>query len=146
MKALAILAVIILLAIPAWAQDNPVPLPAVPAPPPMVAGSEGEIVATPICFNVINKAPYTVMGGFSTNVYKTKDGIETRHRANFRLEKEQQTNFCSEGPFYAGRKLDLVLKSLIPLFSCRTAITGDIIIYGREKEEGGTDTWAACLK
>jgi hypothetical protein len=146
MKAFRLLAILVLLSLPAHGQDNPVPLPQPPAPPPMVPNSEGEVVDKPICFNVINKAPYTVVGVFSTNIYKTKEGIEAKHRANFRLETGQQTNFCSLGPFFAGRKLDLTLRSLIPLFSCRTAITGDIIIYGRRKDEGGTDTWAACLK
>jgi hypothetical protein len=148
MKRLALTALLVLFTacLPALAQQDPVPRPAIPAPPPMVAGSEGEILSEPVCFNVINKAPYTVTGTIGSNVFRNKDGIETYHRGNFRLEQGQQTNFCAAGPFYAGRRLDLTLRSLIPLFSCRTAVTGDIIIYGRHKEEGGTDTWAACLK
>lgn len=146
MKAFRLLAILILLSLPARGQDSSVPLPQPPSPPPMVPNVEGEVLDKPICFNVLNKAPYTVVGEFSTNIYKTKEGIEAKHRANFRLEAGKQTNFCSLGPFFAGRKLDLTLRSLIPLFSCRTAITGDIVIYGRRKDEGGTDTWAACLK
>jgi hypothetical protein len=139
-----VLAVLVLLlwpGPPARAQTATPVAPAVPA----IDEPDGEVVEKPVCFNVVNKAPYTVIGTLSTNVFKTPEGIAARHRGNFRLETGQKTNFCSLGPFYAGRKLDLVLRSLVPLFSCRTAITGDIVIYGRKKEEGGTDTWAACL-
>ena len=145
MKIFTLGAVLLVLAFPLNAKAQEPAISAAAASPSADAEPDGEIVDKLICFNVVNKAPYTVTGTFSTDIYKTPEGIEAHHRANFRLEKEQKTNFCTEGPFYAGRKLDLVLRSLIPLFSCRTAITGDIIIYGRRKEEGGTDTWAACL-
>lgn len=105
----------------------------------------GEVVTEPICFNVINKAPYTVYGTFVTNTYTADDGTQARHRSNFRLETNYKSEFCTYGPFYEGRKLELVLRTLIPVFSCKTALTRDIIIYGRRKPEGGSDTWAVCL-
>lgn len=106
---------------------------------------DGEVVTDPICFNVINNASYNVFGTFVTGVYTAEDGSKARHRSNFRLEPAQKSQFCTTGPFYEGRKLELVLRTLIPVFSCKTAITGDIQIYGRRKPEGGTDTWAVCL-
>ena len=113
------------------------------APPPSMP--DGEVVSEPICFSVINKAPYSVIGSFVTDIYTADDGTKARHRSNFRLEPNYKSEFCTYGPFYEGRKLELVLRTLIPIFSCKTAVTGDILIYGRRKPEGGTDTWAVCL-
>lgn len=119
-------------------------LPPVPTAAQPLAGNDGEISATPQCFNVINHAPYTVTGSFVTNTYVNDGGVTARHRANFRLGTGEQTNFCSQGPFYEGGRLELVLRTLVPIFSCKTRIDGDIVINGRKKPEGGTDTWAVC--
>ncbi len=105
----------------------------------------GEITNEPQCFNIINKAPYTVVGTFKTDIYITQDGIKARHNSNFRLTVEEQAEFCAYGPFYEGRKLELTLRTIVPIFSCKTAITEDILIYGRRKSGGGTETWATCL-
>src|SRR5689334_7697741 len=113
MRIFALLAVlIVLLAAPVRAQEG------APALPAIAEGMDGEITAQPLCFNVLNKAPYSIVGTFSTNIYTTPEGIQAHHRANFRLGPEEQTNSCSSGPFYKGRKLDMVLKSLVPLFAC----------------------------
>lgn len=126
--------------VPAAAASALLETPVVPTPTP-----EGDVVDQPICFNVINNAPYTVFGTFITNIYTAEDGTKARHRSNFRLEPNFKSEFCTYGPFYEGRKLELVLRTLIPVFSCKTGINGDIIIQGRKKPEGGTDTWAVCL-
>lgn len=105
----------------------------------------GEVLDQPQCFNVVNTAPYTVYGSINTNEYKTPDNITARHRSNFRLQTQEQAEFCTSGPFYEGQKVDLTLRTLVPIFSCMTRITGDIVIKGVRKEEGGTETWAECL-
>jgi hypothetical protein len=141
------LALVLLLSITpvSWAQEAVLP-PVTPAAIPQAGmQADGEIVTDAICFNVINNAPYTVFGTFITNTYTAEDGTRARHRSNFRLETAHQSQFCTYGPFYEGRKLELVLRTLIPVFTCKTAITGDIVIQGRRKPEGGTDTWAVCL-
>ena len=120
--------------------------------------SAQEIVQEPICFTVVNQAPYKVYGNFGTDYYTAEDGTKARHRSNFRLDEAgskdpekgfplDSAEFCSYGPFYEGRKLDLVLRTLVPIFSCKTKIDqGPIIITGVRKPEGGTDTKAACLE
>lgn len=105
----------------------------------------GEVLDQPQCFNVVNTAPYTVYGSINTNEYKTPDDITARHRSNFRLKTQEQVEFCTSGPFYEGQKVDLTLRTLVPIFSCMTRITGDIVIKGVRKDEGGTETWAECL-
>jgi hypothetical protein len=112
---------------------------------PAVPSADGAVSREPHCFNVHNRAPYTVYGTIMTNYFTNEDGIKTRHRSNFRLEADNRAEFCTYGPFFEGEKLDLVLKTLFPIFECRTALTEDIVIYGRRKSEGGTETWAQCL-
>jgi hypothetical protein len=104
----------------------------------------GETVSVPICFNIINQAPYTVMGTMITDIYDTPDGTKARHRANFSLKEREHTQFCTTGPFYPDRKLELSLHTLLPIFSCMTKIDGDIVIRGERKPQGGTKTWAEC--
>ena len=105
----------------------------------------GEVSKDPECFNIINKAPYTIFGSIYTNFYIRADGIKTRHKSNFRLEADNYAQFCTYGPFYDGHKVELVIRTLVPVFDCKTGIGGDITIYGRHKAEGGTETWATCL-
>lgn len=128
-----------------------VPLPVMAKDDPFIVTSPtqpkalGAVTTSPRCFNVINKAPYSVYGSIHTNFFIREDGIKTRHRSNFRLKPDAYAQFCTSGPFYDGEKIELVLRTLVPLFSCKTAIYGDILIKGRRKPEGGTETWAECL-
>lgn len=110
-------------------------------PPPMLepANPDGSR-----CFAVWNKAPYTVTGSINTNYYDTAAGTKARANRNFRLAPGEKKELCSYGPFYPGERLELVLRTLVPLFSCYTAAQGDIMIYGQIKPEGGTKTWAEC--
>ena len=66
-------------------------------------------------------------------------------RPNFRLAPKERSEFCTYGPFFDGMKQELVLRSLVPIFSCKTRVDqGEIVIQGRAKPEGGTETWAVC--
>ena len=115
-----------------------------------------EILNEPICFILKNEAPYKVYGNFVTDFYTTPEGTRARHTSNFRLDEAGSKNpeegyptdraeFCSYGPFFPGRKLDLVIKTLIPIFSCKTNVeSGEIVIKGERLPEGGTKTWAIC--
>jgi hypothetical protein len=132
----------VFLAVPAFAQE-------VPAQP--------DVVSDPVCFTVKNEAPYKVYGNFITDYYTAPDGSRARHRSNFRLDepgsKDAEGNpadaaeFCSYGPFLPGRKLELVLRTLVPIFNCQTRIDqGPIVIKGFRKPEGGTETYAECYQ
>lgn len=129
--------------VPSWAQSaSPWEAPFPGASVPMT--TEGEVLNAPLCFRVVNRAPYTVTGSLYTNFYTNRDRQKARHTSNFRLEAGQSQPFCSYGPFYEGRKLELVLRTLVPIFSCRTKIESDIYIMGEELEGGGTKSWATC--
>lgn len=115
-----------------------------------------EITPEPICFTVRNAAPYKVFGDFKTDYYTAPDGTSARHSGSFRLEKAGTTHkekgypldraeFCISGPFYPGRQVELTLRTLIPIFSCKTNIEiGEILIQGQVHKDGTTKTWATC--
>ena len=115
-----------------------------------------EITPEPICFMVKNTAEYKVYGSFITDYYTTEQGTRARHTSNFRLEAAgtvheekgyplDRAEFCSYGPFFPNRQLELVIRTLVPIFSCKTSIEmGEIVIKGQRKPEGGTKTWAEC--
>ncbi|MGH1377821.1 MAG: hypothetical protein ACRBB3_03280 [Alphaproteobacteria bacterium] len=115
-----------------------------------------EITSQPICFTIRNEAPYKVYGEISTDYATAPDGTKARHTGTFRLEEPgtrdkdkghplDVSEFCSSGPFYPGRQLELTIRTLLPIFSCKTNIeVGEIVIKGHRKKEGGTKTWAVC--
>lgn len=125
---------------------------------PFSVGAQ-EIVKDPICFAVRNEAPYKIYGSFITELYTKEDGSRARHRSNFRLEEKgalddkgqpgDVAEFCSYGPFFEGRKLEMTLRTLLPIFTCRTKIdSGVIVIHGERLTgpDGGTKTWADCFE
>ncbi len=118
-----------------------------------------DVVEEPICFALRNDADYMVMGHFATENFLRPDGVVSRHRSNFRLSasgeidpktggKLDRAEFCSYGPFLPDRQLRLTLRSLFPIFDCKTRIdTGqEIVIKGaRRADDSGVMTWAECF-
>lgn len=96
------------------------------------------------CFRVRNIAEYTVLGDVSTDFEDMPDGARIRHKSAFRLAPSKSREFCSRGPFFEGGKVELTLKTLVPIFSCKTKIDKEIIIIGRKKIDGDYDTRALC--
>lgn len=120
-------------------------------------GQAQDITSEPICFVVRNTADYKVYGSFVTDYFTAEDGTRARHSSNFRLEAKgtiheekgyplDAAEFCSYGPFFEGRKLDMVLRTLVPIFECRTSVElGEIVIKGQRKaDDSGVKTWAEC--
>lgn len=108
----------------------------------------GEITEAPLCARLVNETAETVYGVIRTQYFVEPDGTQARHTSNFRLAAGQTQEFCSTGPFFDGRKLDLALRSLFPVFECQTALGGDIVITGTpvpESEGGGVALKAECL-
>lgn len=100
------------------------------------------------CFTIYNTAPYNVHGSLYSDYFMTQYGTKGRDQSNFRLEPGQRMEHCSGGPFLGVNKDELyfVLRTLIPIFSCHIRAEGEIVISGRRKAEGGTDTWATCAE
>ncbi len=103
------------------------------------------VIPEPVCFTVYNAAPYQVNGTIATDYYTRDDGIRTRHRSNFRLEQSGRSEFCTTGPFFPDWTIELTLRSLFPIFTCRTRVDkGEIVIEGKILPDGGTETKARC--
>lgn len=117
-----------------------------------------EVLQEPLCFMVRSEAAYKVYGSIVTDYYTNPTGTRARHRSNFRLEPVgtlhedgyplDRAEFCSYGPFYPDRKLDIVLRTLIPIFECRTRVDqGELVITGeRNAEDTGNVTEVACFE
>ncbi len=97
-----------------------------------------------VCFQIQNTTPYTAYGMIQTDNFTDPEGRVYPHRSTFRLESKHFAEFCSSGPFFPGRKLMIQLRSLFPIFECRTALTGPLVIRG-EKKDGHYKTWVDCL-
>lgn len=109
------------------------------------SGRKGEITDKPICFNIENQSPHTSFGSITTDVFTMPNGQKTRHRANFRIESKHFAEFCSSGPFFEGRKLNVQLRSLVPIFECRTALTRPLVIRGERDKDGRYKNWIDCV-
>jgi hypothetical protein len=117
-----------------------------------------DIVKDPICFQVRNSADFTMYGNFGTDFYTTPSGTQARHRSNFRLEAAgsidedgypaDRAEFCSYGPFFEGRKLELQIRTLFPVFACTTRIDqGEIVLRADRKQDNtGYNYYADCYE
>ena len=132
-----------------------------PAQPQQQVGSmpDGDVSEDVHCFLVVNEAPYTVYGSIVTAFFTKPDGSRGRHTSNYRIQKagtvhptkgypQDMAEFCTSGPFYPGQKVEFVIRTFIPVFTCITRIDqGPITIHGEQLEGGGgTKTWATCFE
>lgn len=109
--------------------------------------SAQDIGETPLCFKIRNTASWTILGDVSTDYFTAPDGRRGRHRANFRLGPGDFKEICTRGPFFPGRKQDITLRTIVPIFSCRTRVDqGDIFIKGALGSDGKSKTWAVCFE
>ena len=104
----------------------------------------GEISPFKECATIRNMTDQTILGVVRTAPFRMKGGEVTRHEGSFRLEADEAVDVCSTGPFYDGYKVELVLRTIIPLFSCKTRLSGDIYLRKTETKLGYTKLYAEC--
>lgn len=104
----------------------------------------GEVTPFEECATLRNMSDQTIMGVIRTAPFKVKGGAPQRHEGPFRLEEGETVQICSTGPFYDGYKVELVLRTIIPLFTCKTRLSGDIMLRKTETAEGYTKLYADC--
>lgn len=124
MKFISLALVILFLSSPAYAQID------------LSGGKEGEVLSQPICTEMTNDSDVSMQGTISTAVQTLKNGDLARHRDNFKLMPGQTREICASGPFFEGRRLELVVRTMIPLFSCKTKIDRKITLTARLDDEG----------
>jgi hypothetical protein len=107
-------------------------------------GKEGEVLSAPICGKLINRSDQTIMGTLMTAAQLAPSGDMVKHRDNFTLEAGKEREFCAAGPFYEGRRVELTLRTVIPLFSCKTKLDAPIYLDAKEDENGIKKLSATC--
>ena len=78
----------------------------------------GEITPQPMCGKLVNRSDQTIMGTIATKSQRLASGDMVAHQENFKLLSGEERELCTTGPFFEGRRLELTLRTLIPLFSC----------------------------
>lgn len=111
--------------------------------PPVGTGKEGEILKKPICTWLTNRSEQTIMGFIATASQKVASGDMVAHRENFRLEAGARQQICAAGPFFEGQRLELTIRTIIPLFSCKTKLDREIFLDAKP-EPGFTKLSATC--
>ncbi len=96
------------------------------------------------CANLRNMTDQTIMGVVRTAPFKSTTGNVQRHEGSFRLEPDEIATICSKGPFYDGYRVELVIRTIIPLFTCKTRLSGEIYLRKTENNEGITKLYAEC--
>lgn len=85
------------------------------------------------------------MGTITTAPQRLASGDNVRHKDNFTLKAGERQEICASGPFYEGQRLEVILRTIIPLFNCRTKIDrGDIELNVTVKESGFRTLTAKC--
>ena len=113
---------------------------------PVTAQAMDLISPTPQCATIKNTSDITMIGSLRTEYGTAKDGSKQRHEQNFRLPPGESTEACSTGPFYKGYQVELILKTLIPVFNCKTRLAGTILL--RADKDPKTDKhkiYAVCI-
>lgn len=110
------------------------------------AGAEPLYSTEQHCGKIINTTEYSIFGSISTDYFDDQDGEKRRHKATFRLAGGEEWPVCTTGPFFEGYTVDLELRTLVPVFACRTKLTGDILVKSTKTEDDVTKTFAECLK
>ena len=94
------------------------------------------------CATIRNSAHQQVMGVIRTESFIFK-GQVTRHEKNFNLQDGETVEVCSTGPFFPGYKVELTIRTIMPLFTCQTRLSGDIFIRSKE-QDNATLLYAEC--
>ena len=99
----------------------------------------------PGCSDLINDTDYKVYGLVRTAETPMADGTPARHEATFIIPPGDKWRVCSQGPFFEGGKVELQIKTLIPVFTCKTSLGSPIYITAtRKMDDSGFDWHATC--
>ena len=91
---------------------------------------------TPLCLTLDNKTGDAVLGHIETAEYRDDHGKQSWHRHNFRIPKEESQEVCSTGPFFDDQKLRVVVKTIMPLYTCLTSMGGTVTITREPNQYG----------
>ncbi len=104
----------------------------------------GEITTKPLCGVLVNRSDQTIMGTISTAGQTVSSGDVVRHQDNFKLKSGDRKDFCANGPFFEGKRLEITLRTIVPLFTCKTQIDKEIYMDAKLDENGINRLSATC--
>jgi len=105
---------------------------------------DGEILPKPICSALVNRSDVSILGSIVTQKQTIADGTKVAHRDNFKILAGQRKEFCVSGPFFEGRRVEIVLRTVVPLFSCKTKLDKEIFLDSEAVAEGTRKLSATC--
>lgn len=112
--------------------------------PPVGGGKDGEVTRQPICANLINRSVVNIQGSIALMPQVLPDGTPQQYSDIFKLSPNEKKEICASGPFYEGRRIELTIRTLIPLFSCKTSLQRDIYLDMTEDYDGVKKYSATC--
>lgn len=139
MKQILLIAATFFLTIPALAQSPSARFTAGAQMP------DGEVTRQPICSKLTNRSSVTIQGTITLAPQRLENGDVHQFSDNFKLSPGQRQDLCASGPFYEGRRIDLTIRTLFPLFSCKAAL-GQEIFLDMEEGPGGTKKYSATCR
>jgi len=104
----------------------------------------GEITSKALCTYITNRSDQTIMGTIETMDQRIASGDMVSHSDNFKLEAGKRRHFCASGPFFEGQRLKLILRTIIPLFECKTKIDKEIFLDATLDANGIKKLSATC--
>jgi hypothetical protein len=105
---------------------------------------EGAYSQKPLCAKILNGSDIALIGTLLTAPQTIESGDKVRHRKNFKLQPGEKADFCATGPFYQGQRLELVLRTAFPVFTCRTKIDREIVLSATRGADGRMTYGANC--
>lgn len=97
------------------------------------------------CGTLVNSAGQVVMGVIKTESFMFQKQI-IRHEKNFNLQDGETVEVCSTGPFFPGYKVELTIRTIMPLFTCHTRLSGNIYLRKKWDDENGVNVLYADCK
>ena len=108
--------------------------------------AQAELISPrPYCADIRNDTEHAIYASVRTEFGTNAAGEKKRHESSFRLEAGQTQRACATGPFYPGYQVELVLKAMIPVFTCKTVLQGTIAITTKRDEKGINRYSAGCV-
>jgi len=105
----------------------------------------GDVSPFQECGTLVNSAGQQVMGVVKTESYMFRGQI-LRHEKNFNLQDGETVEVCSTGPFFSGYKVELTIRTIMPLFTCQTRLSGNIYLRKKWDDENGVNVLYADCK
>lgn len=99
----------------------------------------------PHCATIRNETGDRIFASIRSAYTANAAGEQKRHEGSFRLEKGEKTEVCSTGPFYPGYQVELVVKTMIPIFSCKTRLAGTITLTSSRDKDDVYRVTATCV-